>query len=95
MAKYTFSCNTCNLKKNINMNIKEYRRLKEEKHFESMPCDQCSSINSFSQLFGNLSSTITKDREQLVRDILDDARAVSEKIRSGDQKAIRNIYGED
>lgn len=95
MAEYKFKCKECSLTRTFSMSINKFLLKKREGGFKSIHCIACDMDSEFSQVFGTLSSTITRDREELVRDIQDEARAIANKVRSGDQKAIRNIYGED
>jgi len=95
MAKYVFNCETCGSEKNFNMSISDFQKKKKEQYFNSLLCPKCDQSTSFSQKFKNLSSKIKLDKQTLVETILDDSRKIAEKVRSGDQKAIRDIYGED
>ena len=95
MAKYVFKCSDCNEERKFNMAISDFLKKKRIGYFKALSCDKCVGQSSFSQKFDNLSSKIKMDRETLVEKILDDSRKVAEKVRSGDRKAIRDIYGED
>lgn len=95
MANYVFNCEVCGSEKDFSMSISDFQKKKREKYFNSLLCSKCKQSTSFSQKFKNLSSKIKLDKQTLVETILDDSRKIAEKVRSGDQKAIRDIYGED
>lgn len=95
MAKYIFKCSDCDDEREFNMAISDFLNKKRNGFFKELSCDKCIGQSCFSQKFDNLSSKIKMDRETLVEKILDDSRKIAEKVRSGDQKAIRDIYGED
>lgn len=95
MAKYVFNCEVCGSEKGFSMSISDFQKKKREKYFNNLLCSKCNQSTSFSQKFKNLSSKIKLDKQTLVETILDDSRKIAEKVRSGDQKAIRDIYGED
>jgi uncharacterized protein CbrC (UPF0167 family) len=94
MAKYTFECEVCENTRSWNISISEFLEKKEDSFFESLFCSHCSSHGSFRQKFKSLSSKIKEDKQTMIEKILDDSKRVAEKVRSGDQKAIRDIYGD-
>ena len=94
MAKYIFKCKECLSARDFSMDVSDFLEQKEKGFFNNLYCKECDKDLGFKQTFGALSSTIKKDPEQLVKDIQDEARIIANKVRSGDQRAIRNIYGE-
>lgn len=95
MAKYKYSCNGCLSEVSFNFAIQEYLDLKKTDYFESIKCSNCNNICEFTQIFGTLSSKILKDKEAILGEIKEEAKKIADKVRSGDSRAIRNIYGED
>lgn len=95
MAKYNFKCNKCGYLEELNIAMNKFVQLKKESFFDERKCENCNQTSSFTQIFGALSSKISKDRQQIVAEIQDEARKIANKVKSGDEKAIRNIYGEE
>ena len=95
MAKYKYSCSKCLSEVNFNFAIKEYLDLKKTDYFKKIKCSNCNDICEFTQTFGSLSSKISKDKETILGEIKEEARKIADKVRSGNSRAIRNIYGED
>lgn len=94
MANYTYKCGGCNEVANLSYKVSEYASLVCSGHFDFMWCNKCLSNQKFMRIFGETSSRITKDKETLMLDIKEEARKISEKVKLGDQKLIREIYGE-
>lgn len=95
MARYRYSCSNCSEEVEYSFSIALYLELKSSDHFKKIECKKCNSVCEFTQTFGALSSKIKKDRETMVSEIKEEAKKFANKVRSGDSKAIRNIYGED
>jgi len=95
MARYRYSCSNCSEEVEYSLSIALYLEMKNSGHFKEIECKKCNNVCEFTQTFGTLSSKIKKDRETMVSEIKEEARKFADKVRSGDSKAIRNIYGED
>lgn len=95
MAKYKYSCSCCFSSVDFNFAIKEYIELKKTNYFKKIKCNNCNNICEFNQVFGSLSSKIPKDKETVLREIKEEVRKITDKVKSGDSKAIRTVYGED
>ena len=95
MAIYTYQCRSCNMTIDLSLSILEFLELSNSEHFNSMRCESCSINTKFIRIFGNTSSKISKDKETLLMEIKDEARKITEKVKSGDRNMIRQVYGED
>lgn len=95
MAKYKYSCTNCSAEVEYSLSIALYLELKNSDHFKQIECNNCGIICEFKQVFGTLSSKIKKDKQTIVSEIKDEARKIANKVRSGDSRTIRNIYGEN
>ena len=94
MANYTYKCDGCKKVSSLSYNVSEYASLVELNHFDDMWCDKCCNNQKFIRVFGDISSKISKDKDTLMLEIKEEARKISEKVKLGDQKLIREIYGE-
>tara|TARA_Y100000287_G_C14233761_1_gene363499 strand:- start:695 stop:985 length:291 start_codon:yes stop_codon:yes gene_type:complete len=95
MATYTYKCKECDDIKNVSISIKEFQALSKQGLYSKLFCNVCSNNQNFIRIFGPTSSKISKDKEALMEDIKNDARKIVEKVRAGDEKVIREVYGED
>lgn len=95
MAKYKYSCTNCSTEVEYSLSIALYLELKNSDHFKQIKCDDCGKVCEFKQVFGILSSKIKKDKETIMSEVRDEARKIANKVRSGDSRTIRNIYGEN
>jgi len=94
MPKYTFECTKCLTQHNFNYGILKYKQLICNNHFEDLLCDECQNktlIRKVSAPFGK----IERRKEEIVEKAKEEARVITNKIREGDQRAIRDIFGEE
>jgi len=80
---------------NVSFSIPKFLKLSSSGHFDDMYCDNCSDNAKFIRIFGTTSSKITKDKETLMKEIKEEARKISNEVRAGNNKTIRQVYGED
>lgn len=95
MATYHYKCETCKSIKILSLPVSEHAVLASSGDLKFMHCEKCSDKRNFVRIFGSISSTIIKDKETLLSDIKEEARKITEKVKSGDQGMIRQIYGEE
>lgn len=95
MAKYKYSCTNCSAEVEYSLSIALYLELKNSDHFNQVECSNCGEVCEFKQVFGTLSSKIKKDKQTIMSEVKDEARKIANKVRSGDSRTIRNIYGEN
>lgn len=95
MAIYTYKCRKCETTVDLSYSIPEFLKLSSAGHFSDMHCVNCSNNEKFIRIFGDTSSKIIKDKETLLMDIKEDARKMVDKIKSGDENMIRQVYGEE
>ncbi len=95
MATYTYKCSSCRTTVDLSYSVKEFLELSQNGHFDDMNCKFCLKNVKFTRIFGDTCSKISKDKETLLMDIKEDARKIVNKVKSGDQKMIRQVYGEE
>lgn len=89
MPKYTFECNKCEYEEVRTMSISEFVKNKEEKK----DCPQCNAGVLFQKL-GRIRNKVDKSSSEIAAEIKEDVHKTVEKIKSGDERTIRNIYGD-
>ena len=95
MATYTYKCNKCETSKNLSFSVKEFLRLSQSNELDKMYCEVCLNNENFIRIFGETCSKISKDKERMLMDIKEDAKKIVNKVKTGDQKMIRQVYGEE
>jgi hypothetical protein len=94
MATYTYECRTCKVMRNLSFSIPKFLTLSDSGHFDDMYCTDCSNNTKFTRIFGDTSSKITKDKETMMIEIKEESRRISNEVRAGNEKTIRQVYGE-
>ena len=95
MAVYNFKCEECGARVSLSCSVSKFQQLKQEDFFKNMDCDKCLNKQKFLRVFGNTSSKISKDQQRMLEEIREEARKITEKVKSGDQNMIRQVYGEE
>lgn len=60
----------------------------------NLKCEKCDS-EDLKRSLTQLTSSIQRDKETILQQVMEDKNRIVEKIRQGDAKTIRNIYGEE
>ncbi len=89
MPKYNFQCDKCEYVTSEVMTISEYLKKKEE----TSECPDCEAGVLF-QVLNPVRSKIERRKEELIPQIEEEARKLVEKVKSGDEKAIADVYGD-
>lgn len=89
MPKYTFGCDSCEHQEVRTMSISDFLKNKDEKK----ECPQCDAGVLFQKL-GRIRNKVDKSSSELIAEIKEDVRKTVEKVKSGDERTIRNIYGD-
>jgi len=89
MPKYTFCCESCNDIQSRHYSVPEFVRLKKEK----IKCTVCENGVLYQKIIA-VSGTVDKDRDQIMMDAKEEVRKTVEKVRSGDRRAMDDIYGD-
>jgi hypothetical protein len=89
MPIYNFICKKCSFFETQMMSIDLFLVQRETKRL----CPECKD-GFLSQKIKSVNSEVEKDKERFIMEMQDDIRKTVEKIRSGDEKAISDIYGE-
>ncbi len=90
MPSYNFECQECNF-------ITTFRFSSVSLFLSSqnnLRCEKCSSAE-LERSLTQLTSSIQRDKETILQQVMEDKNRIVEKIRQGDAKTIRNIYGEE
>ncbi len=88
MPIYDFKCEKCNYKLKKNLSISSFLNIKN-----SMVCDKCKEV--MLQNILRVSGIIDRKAEELGVIAKEEAAIIVAKVRAGDEKTIREIYGED
>lgn len=89
MPKYNFKCSACKNKLIKVMNISDFRRTKDEK----VKCSTCQEGFLLLEI-KNISVTIDRSAAEIVEEIQQEVRETLNKVYSGDEKTLSDIYGE-
>lgn len=90
MPIYNFECQDCR-------ELNTFRFASVSGYVESqaaLKCTKCESTN-ITRTFSALASNIKRDKETILQQAMEDKNRIVEKIKNGDAKTIRNIYGEE
>jgi predicted nucleic acid-binding Zn ribbon protein len=85
VPKYNFKCDACEAVISKNMSMLQ---LKDA----TIMCASCD--DEMKQVVGSFSSSVSMSKEERLEKTKEDARKIADKVRSGDQKLISQIYGE-
>lgn len=88
MPSYTFQCESCGFIDLKIMSISSYARIKNEK----IKCSECNNGVLFQQL-APINSVVERKGEDAIQQIKEDAQKIVEKVKSGDEAAILDVYG--
>ena len=95
MAKYNFKCEKCNTADAITMSISDYLSLDNKDVLYDKKCRKCDAVSKFIRIFNPSSSKISKGKEEILKEVKEDARKIVNKIKLGDTRAISDVYGEN
>ena len=94
MAKYNYKCEECNSIDTITMSVSSYLSLENKDVLLNKKCKKCNAVSKFVRIFNPTSSKISKGKDEILIEAKEDARKIVNKIKSGDTKAILDVYGE-
>lgn len=89
MPKYNFVCDKCSEATIKFWSIPEFIESKSEK----IKCEQCDNGVLFHKITA-ISSQVEKSQDQTLMDIQEEVRKTVEKIKSGNQKTVDDVYGD-
>lgn len=89
MPIYNFICKNCLNKTKYFLNLKEYFELKKNQ----IKCEKCTD-GVLSQEIVRVNSTIEKSPDQIIMETKEEVRKTVDRVRSGDRRAIDDIYGD-
>jgi hypothetical protein len=76
------------------MSITNYLSLDNKDVLLGYDCKKCNTVSKFVRIFNPSSSRISKGKEEILNEAKEEARKIVNKIKSGDTKAILDVYGE-
>ena len=91
MPQYTYECNDCHSLKIFDMSIVEF--VKQNKEIEKAFCEECGKATLIRKFFAP-SGKIERRRDEILSKAKEDAKVITNKIKEGDQSAIRDVFGE-
>ena len=94
MAKYNYKCSKCDSTELYVLSVANFLAFKSNNYFDNKKCENCGNITEFIRIFDATSSKISKGKEQILAEVKEDARKIVEKVKSGNTKAILDIYGD-
>ena len=94
MAKYNFQCSNCNSTLMLSISVSEFLSLKAKKDFNIRKCKECDTETKFVRIFNSTSSKISRSKDEILARTKEEARKIVEKVKSGDTRAIKDVYGE-
>lgn len=89
MPTYTFKCNVCDFLVIRSYPVSHYLKIKKDK----IKCEKCDD-GVLSQQVLLVNSSIEKSQDILAMDSKEEVRKIVDKVRSGDLRAIEDIYGD-
>jgi len=92
MPIYNLECIKCKEINTLNCSISEFQS-SNKNNFKTLNCKNCGT-NNFNRIFKEISSKISRSSFEIVEKAREEARNIVEKVKSGDQHAIRDVYGE-
>tara|TARA_Y100000114_G_scaffold157053_1_gene186786 strand:+ start:3973 stop:4254 length:282 start_codon:yes stop_codon:yes gene_type:complete len=92
MPKYRYSCRKCGHNNVFSLKINEFKNLSSVDNFQLF-CKNCNSPD-MTRVLGESNSKIERTKEDLVKIAKDEARAITNKIKEGNQNYIRDIFGD-
>ena len=90
MPKYFYECKGCQSVTEVSMSVKNFL----SKNASQVQCESCDSLD-VTRIFTEFSNKIDRSKEEILEKAKEDAKDVVKRIRAGDVRAIRNIYGEN
>lgn len=88
MPTYKFKCKECNNVQDEFLTINEYNNCNN-----IIKCLICKKTD-LQRYFGDVHGVIERKKEDILNNMQDDISKTIEKIRSGDESAINDVYGE-
>ena len=93
MPTYNFTCDKCDFVSSFAMSVDSFKQSKNG--LNNIFCKNCGEKEELTRLFTPTFGKIWKGKHELMADIKEDVKKIVKKVRSGDQSAIREIYGEE
>ena len=89
MPAYNFKCKKCNSETKEFLSISQFTSGRND----IRRCIQCGD-GILLQNIKSINGIIDRKSNEIIQDAQDEARMLSDKIRRGDEKSIRDVYGE-
>jgi putative FmdB family regulatory protein len=89
MPSYDYRCDKCENFETRILKVSEYQMLKRQKN----KCPECDK-GVLSQQLALVTNKIERRKDEIVQQIEEEVNTLVNKVRSGDEKAIRDVYGD-
>ena len=93
MPNYKYNCLSCSHNTTFSLKIKDFKSLSSQDNFKLF-CEKCKS-NKINRVINPTESKIERGKEEIVKMAKDEARAITNKIKDGNQSYIRDIFGDE
>ena len=93
MPQYTYICKSCKTSREFSFPASEFVELSKSNYFNDLSCNKCGDI-SLSRKISAPFGKVERKRDEILKNAKEEARVITNKIREGDQGAIRDIFGE-
>jgi predicted nucleic acid-binding Zn ribbon protein len=93
MPNYKYNCLSCSHTTTFSLKIKDFRSLSSQGNFRLL-CEKCKS-KKLNRVMNPAGSKIERGREEIAKMAKDEARAITNKIKDGNQSYIRDIFGDE
>jgi hypothetical protein len=92
MPTYNIECTSCGCNNLLNCSISDFQ-FSNKNNFQNLSCKSCGK-NNFIRKYKEISSKISRSSHEIVEKAREEARSIVERVKNGDQHAIRDVYGE-
>lgn len=93
MPAYSYLCEDCDNITSFSLSIIEFKKISSNNNSKLL-CGFCGS-EKVKRLIKPVGSKVEKRKDEIVQEAKREARAIINKIKSGDQSSIRDVFGEE
>lgn len=93
MPAYSYLCEDCGGITSFSLSINDFKKISSSNE-NKLLCSFCSS-KKLKRIIKPVSNKVEKRKDEIVQEAKREARAIINKIKSGDQSAIRDVFGEE
>tara|TARA_Y100001937_G_C7090186_1_gene317300 strand:+ start:996 stop:1277 length:282 start_codon:yes stop_codon:yes gene_type:complete len=93
MPAYSYLCEDCGDITSFSLSINDFKKISSSNE-NKLLCSFCSS-KKLKRIIKPVSNKVEKRKDEIVQEAKREARAIINKIKSGDQRSIRDVFGEE